>query len=176
MGIDKLSLDLPPHERVTALEFRDESLRVFFTDSSDKGITADAIVSLRGARISNADVAPTVPLNVNSPPAWAVPADAVATNPGADEGPKGPGEFSYVVVVRVAGVAELWFLMAESFNFRRTLCPDAGYSTETNLRALVKKLAAFAPKAKQDTFFMAVVSGKPLPPPVGSLAEFFKTA
>jgi hypothetical protein len=40
---------------------------------------------------------------------------------------------------------------------------------------LVRRLAAFAPRATQDGFFAAVLGGMPLPPPVDSLLEFMKT-
>ena len=76
--------------------------------------------------------------------------------------------------MRVDNVGELWYLLADSFNFRYTLGKDAAYVTEFNVRTLVKRLAAFAPHAVQDSFFAAILGGLPLPPPVESLVEFFR--
>jgi hypothetical protein len=81
----------------------------------------------------------------------------------------------FALALRAADVGQLWYLIADSFNFRKALGPDAGYSTEINFRALVRRLAAFAPRATQDGFFAAVLGGLPLPPPIGSIIEFFKT-
>jgi len=177
---DKLSVQLPPHDRLTACEFRNGSLHVLFADGRGRVIKADSIIFLSGARIRNEVVAPAIPPALGRAYAGIDPQAFVRSEPGPSGQPggeaQGADEFSFVVKLRVLGVAELWFLVADSFNFRKTLGADAGYSTEANLRTLVRRLAAFSPNATQDKFFAAVLGNAPLPPPVGSLVEFFKTA
>jgi len=92
------------------------------------------------------------------------------------QAPSKSEELHVCLALRVAGVAELWYLLATSFNFRKALGPDATYSGEMNLKLFVKRLAGFAPRAPQDAFFSALASGASLPPPVDSLLEFFRTA
>jgi hypothetical protein len=83
----------------------------------------------------------------------------------------------HALALRVEGVPEVWYLLAQSFNFRKALGPDAGYSTELNLRAFVKRLAEFAPGAAKDAYFEILTSGgKDLPAPVETLIDFLKTA
>ena len=175
MDTDRLFVQLPPHDRLAALEFRDDSLHVVFADGRGKVTSADSIISLSGARIHNEIVEPAM-LPYVGQPGYIVQVDAVPSSRADDVETKGAEEFSYVVMLRVLGVDELWFLVAESFNFRKTLGADAGYSTEANLRTLMRRLAAFSPGATQDRFFTAVLSGLPLPPPLDSLIEFFKSA
>ena len=173
--IDKLSIQLPPHDRLSALEFRADSLHAVFADGRGKVIAADSIISVSGARIRNEIVAPSM-LPYLGQPGMIVQANAIQVS-GADEPEtKGSEEFSFVVMLRVLGMDELWYLVADSFNFRKSLGNDAGYSTEANFRMLVRKLAAFSPGATQDKFFAAVLGNLPLPPPLNSLVEFFKTA
>ena len=83
-------------------------------------------------------------------------------------------ELHYALAMRVDGVPELWYLLADSFNFRKALGPESTYSMETNLRQYVKRLAAFSPSAVQDAFFAATLGGSPLPPPLDSLLDFFR--
>jgi len=79
---------------------------------------------------------------------------------------KGPKEKSVVgqelhhaVALRVADIPIILYLLAASFNFRKALGPESTYSTETNLRLFVKRLAAFAPQASQDAYVGAIVAG-----------------
>lgn len=176
MEIDKFSVDLPPHDRLAALEFRADLLHAYFTDGREKVIAADSIMSLSGARIRNDIPVPTDHPNLPNRMTWIVQADAVSSTPSDDAVSRGAEEFNFVVMVRVLGMAALWFLVAESFNFRKTLGADAGYSTEINLRELMRRLAACSPDAMRDKFFEAVLGGLPFPPPLNSLVEFFNTA
>jgi len=172
----KLSVQLPPHDRLAALEFRVKSMHVVFADGRGKDVTADSIISLSGARIRNEVVEPGL-LPYWGQPGVIAQVDAVPTSSADDNGEsKGAEDFSMVVMLRVLGVNELWFLVADSFNFKKKVGAEAGYSTEANLRTLMRRLADFSPGAAQDKFFAAVLGHLPLPPPLNSLVEFFKTA
>ena len=83
-------------------------------------------------------------------------------------------ELHFVVALRVKDVAELWYLVADSFNFRESLGGDANYATEFNLRTFVRRLAIFAPGAAQNPGFRALVAHRPMPAPLSSLIEFFR--
>jgi len=85
-------------------------------------------------------------------------------------------EYNLALALRVQDVDELWYLVAESFNFRAALGADAAYATEPNLRTLVRRLASFAPNATRDAFVSALIANTPLPPPIPSLAELFQTS
>ena len=85
-------------------------------------------------------------------------------------------ELVHALALRVTGIADVWYLLAASFNFRKALGPDATYATDMNLRAFVKRLAAFAPSAKRDPYVSAIVEGGQLPPPLESLLEFLRIA
>jgi hypothetical protein len=95
---------------------------------------------------------------------------------GPKEKPTAGEELLYALAMRVDKVPELWYLLGTSFNFKKALGPDATYAGETNLRLFVKRLAEFAPRAVQDSFFAAMLGGTPLPPPMESLLEFFRAS
>ena len=178
---EEFAVVLPPNSRLSGLHFDDtaHALHVSFSDGgSDRDVPIEKIVAFHGARIRHEKL-------VRSPKKIASQAMSLGSVSGA-----GPGSLSsvtgeivstgedlhFALALRVAGVGELWYLVANSFNFRKALGQEAGYSTEINFRALVRRLSAFAPRATQDGFFAALLGGLPLPPPVGSLIEFFKTA
>jgi hypothetical protein len=178
---DKLSVHIPPHDRLAALEFLGDSLHVTFTDGRGRSVTADQILALEGGRVRNEIVTPDVPAPLHRAYSGIDPAVFTRADPGPTTGAddidaKSVDELLYVVIVRAAGVKELWFLVADSFNFRKTLGADAGYVTEANLQLLMQRLSNFAPAAKRDQFFGAMLARLPLPPPVGSLVDLFKAA
>lgn len=153
----ELSVELPPHARLAGVELRDDQrdLRVTFTDGGDRIIPAGEINALCGASIRTEMTSLETERHNGSPP---------LSSEGA----------MLTVALRTAGPGELLYLMADSFNFRKALGADAGYSMEMNLRTLVRRLAALASHAKRDDFVMAIIHRVPLPPPLGSLMEFFK--
>jgi len=81
-----------------------------------------------------------------------------------------------VIGLRVIGLEELLFLVADSFNFRAALGDETSYVTEVNLLSLLRRIANLAPSASQDLFVKAFLTGQPSPPTRASLAEFFREA
>jgi hypothetical protein len=167
---DELSVVMPPNARLSAVEFRDadRELRVSFADGGGRTVPGARIASLHGAQVRSELVPPalsdTSALRMFRPfaPAHQVRAPIE--------------ELSYVFALRVDGVGELWYMLADSFNFRAALGPEGGYSTEGHLRALMQRVIAIAPQATRDDFVMALIGNVALPPPVDSVFEFFKTA
>lgn len=176
---EEFAIVLPPNARLAGLQFDDAAavLRVTFTDGGpERSAPAAQIIALHGARIRHEKFKRT--LNRRDLPVLAelISTGERAVTTTASGAIVTTGEDVYfALALRVADVGELWYLIADSFNFRNALGADAGYSTETNFRTLVRRLAAFAPRATQDGFFAAVLGRLPLPPPVGSIMEFFKT-
>ncbi|MBV8171108.1 MAG: hypothetical protein JO219_04160 [Candidatus Eremiobacteraeota bacterium] len=177
---EEFGVKLPPNARLAGMQFDDGAgvLKVSFSDGGDRAVKPDGVVALHGGRIRHEQIISS-PRKISG--AQMFVAETVAGSTGkATRSSTGElvatkEDLHFALALRVAGVGELWYLLADSFNFRKALGPDAGYSTEINLRALVRKLAAFAPLATQDSFFTAIVGGLPLPPPVDSLIEFFRT-
>jgi hypothetical protein len=177
---EEFGIKLPPNARLAGLIFDDAAgtMRVMFSDGGERVANPDDIIALHGARIRHEQVVSS-PRKISGGQVFV--AETVAGSTGAAVH-SATGELiatkdimHFALALRAAGVGELWYLLADSFNFRKALGPDAGYATEINLRALVRRLAAFAPHATQDGFFAAVLGGTPLPPPINSLIEFFKT-
>ena len=175
---EEFAVVLPPNARLSGMQIdaAGGQLRVSFLDGGpDRDVPLEQLTALHGARIRNEKVlrspkkfGPPVVATQSTgdrPTVTAVTGDMVAT--GED--------LYFALALRAAEVPQLWYIIADSFNFRNALGADAGYSTEINFRQLVKRLAGAAPKATQDGFFAAVLGGSALPPPVGSLMEFFKT-
>lgn len=175
---EEFGIKLPPNARLSGIAFDDAAhrLRVSFADGgADREVQTDQIVALHGARIRHESV--TV-----SPKKFATPVVSPESLGGGKRLVSSSGdvvqtneELFFALALRVSGIGELWYLVANSFNFRKALGADATYSTEINFRALVRRLAAAAPRATQDSFFTAILGGLPLPPPVLSLIDFFKT-
>jgi hypothetical protein len=176
---DEFGIKLPPNARVAGLQFDDGAniMRVSFSDGGEHQVKPEDLIALHGGRIRHEQVVSS-PGKISG--AQVFVAETVAGSTGAARRSAGEivatkEDLHFALAMRAAGVGELWYLLADSFNFRKALGPDAGYSTEINLRALVRRLAAFAPRATQDGFFAAVLGGSQLPPPVDSLLEFMKT-
>ena len=161
---DEFGIQLPANARIASMEFRDRDLGVHLDDGgSERIVTASNITAIHGATILREGVHP-----------------APSDSPGIIERTLRPETVAvteatqYVIAMRVMSVGELWYLVADTFNYRKTLGADAGYLLDQNLRTLLDKLTSFAPQAVQDGFVTALLADLPLPPPVGSLLEFFK--
>jgi hypothetical protein len=177
------SVSLPANARIDAIAFDDatKTLTVRLRgDSADKPLPATSIAALFGARIRHESVKiePTLAgISLGKVAMTAATGIPVGISKG---GPKEKvsiaEELHYALAMRADGVDELWYLIAASFNFRKTLGPEATYSGEMNVRLFVKRLARFAPQAVQDGFFAAIEMGSPLPPPMEALRDFLRYA
>jgi hypothetical protein len=171
--MDDLSVVMPPHARLRAMEFLDGGdLRVSFQDGGDQVVGADRIAGLYGAQVRSEMVPHAADPSIAGGLYWKgfLGRSKPPAQTDAIEG------VSFVFALRVTGVGELWYALADSFNFRAALGSSAGYATEANLRGLMRRLSAIAPKATRDDFVMALIGNVALPPPVDSVFEFFKTA
>jgi len=174
---------LPPNARMKTIAFDHaaKTLRITLADGDAERIVGVADVrALHGARIRRESVTQLPPKGAG-PALSSVALTATTGLPvgllssvGRKSTTVREETLHYALAMRVDRVGELWYLLADSFNFRKTLGPDAAYVTEFNVRELVKRLAAFTPQAVQDAFFAAIVGSLPLPPPVESLVEFFR--
>lgn len=184
--VDDFGILLPPNARIRALTFDDGHgfLRIGLADGGTERVAQrDQVRALHGARIRH-EVILRGPKQKRDKDAIHFGASETTGRQGSRVVlPRGfsprdaatqAEELHYALAMRVDGVRELWYLLAASFNFRQALADAATYSTDLNLRALVRRLADFAPQAVQDSFFTAVVKGFPLPPPLVSLKEFFE--
>lgn len=167
---DELSVVMPPNARLSAIEFHDaqREVRVSFADGGDRTVPASQIAAIHGAQMRS-ELVPQA-LDANIARGFFRPFAPAAQVSKTIEA------FSYVFALRVTGVGEVWYAFADSFNFRGALGPDAGYSTESHLRALMRRLSAIAPQATRDDFVLSLIGNVALPPPVDSVFEFFKTA
>lgn len=176
---ERFDVTLPPNLRLAGLTFDAAAgtMKASFTEGADRVVKPDDIITLHGARIRHEQVV-TSPRKISGGQVFVAETVAGSTGKAIRSGGDlvaTKEDLHFALALRVAAATELWYLLADSFNFRKALGPDAGYVTEMNLRALVKRLAAFAPHATQDSFFAAIIGGLPLPPPVVSLFEFFRT-
>ena len=165
---------LPPHARILDLHFDDVCRQLSATVEGTEGhhvlvIDADRITALCGARVAEPTLTSVYDeYSLLTASTWPRSLRPHTRIPTAKEIP-----VHLVLGMRISGVEELLFLVADSFNYRSALGPDAGYVTEDNLKNLLRRLAAFAPNASQDAFCRALLDPRPLPPAVGSLVEFF---
>lgn len=161
---DDFQISLPANARIASMEFGDNQLRVQLDDGGSERIVSPASISaIHGAEIRSEGLHPA-PL---------VSPSLVEVMMGK-EGETKTEVRQYVIAIRAAKVGELWYLVADSFNFRKSLGSQAGNALEQNLRLLLERLTTFAPQAVQDGFVTALLADLPLPPPLGSLMEFFK--
>ncbi len=161
---DEFGVTFPANARIAGIEFADSEMRVHLEDGGSERIVApSAIAAIHGASIRRESLRPA-PLESSSIVERALGKEGVAVTE----------EMQYVVAIRVRSVGELWYLVADTFNFRKSLGPQAGYLSDQNLRAFLHKLTTFSPQAVQDGFVTAMLANLPLPPPLGSLLEFFR--
>lgn len=161
---DEFGVSFPANARIASLEFGDRDLRVHLDDGgSERIVGPTAIAAIHGASIRREGVHPA-PLETSS----------IVGRVLGKEGTAVSEELQYVIALRASNVGELWYLVADAFNFRKSLGAEAGYVSERNLHALLRKLTDFAPQAVQDGFVTAMLADLPLPPPLASLMEFFR--
>jgi hypothetical protein len=182
-AISDFGVKLPPNSRVKTLLFDDAAKHIRVTlddDETEVIVPIERIRALHGARVRHESVAQFKELNPAATASVQFVAKATLT-PVRKDVSKGAvtvikEELLYAFAIRVDGVESLWYIMAASFNFRKTLGPLATYSTDLNVKEFVKRFASFAPHAVCDSFFTGVTKSLPLPPPVDTLIEFFRVA
>jgi len=185
-GEPEYAVQLPPNARISTLSFAPGagSLRVFFSDGESERVVLPAdVLALHGASIASQTLTRSPKKSSGQPLATLgmMAATGMPVNPakladklfGSDQVRVGE-EVHYVIGLRVAGQAGLWYLRASSFNFRQSLGEEATYSTELNLRRLARRLRAFAPDAVCDSFMTAFPNRLALPPPLGGLIDFLR--
>lgn len=173
----------PPNERIETVTFDDgaRTLGVLLRGSDEaRAVPAASVAALYGARIRHdsitggsagggisyvkiaATVVTGIPMGI--------------TKGGPKQKAVAGTEFHHALALRVAGIPQVWYLLAASFNFRKALGAEATYSGDINLKLFVKRLTAFAPQAAHDSYFAAAVANADLPPPLDSLLEFLRAA
>ena len=177
---------LPPNARLDSVLFDDAAKRLRVTlrgETQERVVDPDRIAAVFGGRIRHESTSVVSPAQsgINLGGKLAIAAvTGIPIMPGRPSSSKAKAvvgeELHYALAMRVDDMAEIWYLLAASFNFRKALGPEGTYSMEQNLRLFVKRLGAFAPHAVQDVFFAAMIGGTPLPPPVESLLDFFRLA
>jgi hypothetical protein len=180
---EDFAVTMPPNARIGTLVFQqsDRTIHIALADGGEERIVnAQDVRSFFGARIRHVSVT-RVPPKAQGPALTETSLRATGGLPTSALNPTQRGgtevvreDLNYAVAIRVEKLPELWYLNASSFNFRKALGENATYSTEINLRALVRRLSQFAPDAVRDGFFTAVLQNSPLPPPLESLLEFFR--
>ena len=161
---EDFGVSFPANARVALFDFGDRELHVQLEDGGSERIVApSAIAAIHGATIRREAVHPA-PLETSSFVERVMGKEGTAVSEASQ----------YVLAIRATSVGELWYLVADTFNFRKSLGAGAGYVLEQNLVALLRKLTAYAPQAVQDAFVTTMLAGLPPPPPLDSLMEFFK--
>ncbi len=185
---EEFGIKLPPHARMSSMRLDSEArlLRIVLDDDGiERSVHVNSLRAFHGARIRH-ETLTRIPKRSTGKPSLVGLGTMVATgvpiNPSrivekifSSDQVLQAEELHYVIGLRIDQIGEVWYLRASSFNFRKSLGSDATYSTEINLRHLVRKLGAFAPDAVQDAFFSAIINRSPLPPPLQSVVEFFRT-
>jgi hypothetical protein len=157
-------ISLPANARIASMEFGDNQLRVQLDDGGSERIVSPAsIAAIHGAEIRSEGLHPA-PLTSPTLVEMMMGKEGLARTEATQ----------YVLAIRAAKVGELWYLVADTFNFRKSLGTQAGNRLDENLHLLLEKLTTLAPQAVQDAFVTALLADLPLPPPLGSLMEFFK--
>ena len=174
----------PPNARIDALTFDDGTKTLHVTlkgDDAARSVLASSVSAFSGGRIRHASV--TTISGGGGGISFGKIAMTAATGIPMGITKSGPKEKAVVgedlhhaLALRIAGIGDVWYLLAASFNFRKALGPDTTYSGDMNLRLFVKRLAGFAPEAARDAYVGAIVGGTPLPDPVDSLLEFLRRA
>ena len=174
----------PPNSRIDLLTFDDDARALSISLRGGEGsrkVEAGAISAIVGARIRHEQLTvikdASRTLDYGTLAASAALGVPVMTSKSSNKETASINEhLDHALALRIDGVPEVWYLLAQSFNFRKALGPDVGYSSELNLRAFLKRLAGFAPSATKDAYMTAMIDRKDLPPPVDSLIDFLRTA
>jgi hypothetical protein len=162
----EFAISFPANARLASVRFAGTELHVTFEDGgSERIVSSPQISALHGASIRRVITLPDLT-------ARSTIVDKVMGNDNVEVSE----EMQWVVAIRSTTVGEVWYLMADTFNFRQSLGDDAGLVLAGNLRTFIRRLAAFAPLAVQDAFVAAMIGELPLPPPVDSLMDFLRTA
>jgi hypothetical protein len=163
---EDFAVSFPANGRMTSIEFGDGQLHVQLEeDSVERSVPAASLTAIHGSSIRRQEMHPA-PLESSSFLEKFFGKEGVAVS--EDE--------QYVVAIRSSAVGEVWYLVADTFNFRKSLGPEAGYLLDQNLKQLLAKVVAAAPQAVLDSFVTAMLAGYALPPPVDSLLEFLRRA
>jgi hypothetical protein len=173
----------PPNARIEQLTFDDGARALSISLRGIDGaraIEAGSVSALHGARIRHEQIGTgkdsSRSLDVGVLAATTALGMPVVTSRGGKDVEISTEHLHHALALKISGIQEVWYLLAQSFNFRKALGPDAGYSSELNLRAFLKRLAAFAPNAAKDAYLTAMIDRKDLPPPLESLIDFLRTA
>ena len=162
---DDFGISFPANARIASIEFGGAEMRVQLEDGGSERIVApSAVAAIHGASLRRESVRPGAPL------------PSMVERAMGKEGVEVSQEIQYVIAIRVRSVGELWYFVADTFNFRKSLGSQAGYLQDQNLRAFLNKLTTFAPQAVQDGFVAAMLANLTLPPPLDSLLEFIRAA
>ncbi len=157
-------ISFPANARIASFEFGAGDLHVHLDDGgSERIVSPSAVAAIHGASIRREAMHPA-PLDTPSFVERALGKEGVVVSE----------DLQYVIALRISSVGELWYLVADTFNFRKSLGDEGGFVLDRNLRALLRKLTAFAPQAVLDGFVTALLADLPLPPPLNSLMEFFR--
>jgi hypothetical protein len=180
---EEFGVTMPPNARIGTIFFEPHmhAMRVQLADGGEeRSVSAADVRSLYGARIRSISVQRTSPKSQGI----ALSHTVLKATTGLPQSVLDPShragtevvseDLNYAIAMRIEKLPELWYLNASSFNFRKALGDEATFSTELNLRALVRRLCEFAPDAVRDSFVTAVQQNLPLPPPIDSLLEFFR--
>lgn len=171
----------PPNNRLITVLFieNEKILSIELDDGTSYNIPADDVLSIYGARIRRESVRLStekkgggmmgkVALLSVGIPVNPLPGKSKDTTIKSEE-------LQYVLGMRVKNKEKLWYLMASSFNFRKSLGAEAAYSLDINIKAFIQKLGSFCLQAKKDQFFESALAKTALPEPVNSLLEFMKS-
>jgi len=181
MTEDFAETGFPPNNRLMAVVFieNEKTLSIELDDGSTHKIPVDDVISIYGARIRRESVRLSTEKKGGSIMGkMALLSVGVPVNPLSGKSKNKTiksEELQYVLGMRVKNKKELWYLMASSFNFRKSLGAGAAYSLDINLKAFIQKLGNFCPQVKKDQFFEAFLTKTALPEPVDSLMEFMKS-
>jgi hypothetical protein len=163
---EDFGVSFPPNARLASVEFTTTDLRVLLEDGgSERIVSASDISALHGASIRHE-------IMFHDPTKRSTFIDRVVGKDTVEV----QEELQYVVAIRAASIGELWYLVADTFNFRKALGADTALVLDANLRLFLRRLASFAPRAVQDAFVTAMLAGSQLPPPIDSIMEFFRIA
>jgi hypothetical protein len=173
-----IAASMPPHARLTRLRFdaSKPALHLTTEDAADEHIvTPPQLQALHAARVRA-----EAPVEREGPESFVESVLTASTwprslRPHIRRIAPPEEELHFVLALRIADLEALWYFVADSFNFRDSLGNEARYTTELNLRALARRLASFAPQAAQDAGFATLILRAPLPAPLSSLVEFFRT-
>jgi len=163
---EDFAVSFPANARLSSIEFVDGAVVLQFEDGGPpQSVPVKSLAAIHGGSIRTEAQHPA-PLDSPSMMDKMFGREGVAVTENVQ----------YVVGLRAVGVGEVLYLVADTFNFRKSLGDDAGLVLEQNLKALIAKLTTVAPSAVQDSFVTALLGGMQLPPPMDSLMEFLRSA